>query len=117
MRLRQLGAEFLGEYSSTGYRRLESIEGAQGVIFQCPKCAEGKPPGEPDGVGFAGAHSVLCWFTNPRNAAAVPVSAFPGPGRWTIEGSSIDDLTLHPSVHLSGAGCGWHGWVKAGDAS
>lgn len=119
-RLRALDASYLGEYAvvdgRTSYWTLDAIEGAQGVLFQCPLCAAGKPVSE-DGLGVEGAHYVLCWFTNPRNATPVPADAEPLPGRWQLEGTSLDDLTLHPSVHLTGPGCGWHGFVKDGDAT
>jgi hypothetical protein len=39
----------------------------------------------------------------------------PGPGRWTVSGTGLADLTLAPSIHLSGPGCGWHGFVTAGE--
>lgn len=123
MRLLDLDAEFVGEYHERGYRRFNHIEGAQGVLFQCPVCAVGKEPGEEvdDLTGerrrfFRGAHYVLCWFSNPRNAPAVPADAFPRPGRWQATGETIDTLTLSPSVLLQ-SGCGWHGWVKNGDAA
>jgi hypothetical protein len=73
---------------------------AEGVIFQCPLCVN------------TGGHYVQCWF-----AGKVPDGLTPGPGRWTPTGTGIDDLTLNPSVHLSGEGCGWHGWVKNGEAA
>jgi hypothetical protein len=73
-----------------------SLSVADGVIFTCPKC---------------GGHQVLSWFSG-----RVPPDAKPGPGRSTPSGTGIDDLTLHPSIDLSKAGCGWHGWVKNGEA-
>lgn len=130
-RLRDLDAEFVGEWSEKSHRRLPSIEGAQGLMFQCPKCAIGKEYGEEisdaDGTrrGFwRGAHHVLCWFTNPRGAPPVPDSADPKPGRWTIspQTTGIDDITFivgpySNSVLLTGAGCQWHGFVTNGDAT
>lgn len=127
MRLRDLDARFVGGWRPGNHRDLPSIEGAQGLLFQCPFCAAGKPAVvEEDGSrGFAGAHYVLCWFANPINAERVPDSEFPGPGRWTFSGTSIDDATLSPSVnldvHTTHTGdpheCRWHGWVKSGDAA
>jgi hypothetical protein len=123
MRLADLDATFLGNYteSPTSYRQLDSVEGAQGVMFQCPKCAEGKERGEEDGRRFVrGAHSIICWFANPRNAPKVPDDASPKPGRWYFTGDSIDSLTFTGpgacSVLLT-SGCGWHGFVKDGDAT
>lgn len=129
MRLRDLDAEFIGRWKKSrrgqvSYRRLTSINGAQGISFQCPLCAVGKERGEEDGRGhFKGAHYVICWFRNPRGAEPVPADATPGPGRWWAEGSSIDDLTfthgepaMAKSVQLNG-GCNWHGLVEHGAAA
>lgn len=127
MRLRELDAEFIGEYrdepGNRGYHRVATIDGAQGVMFQCPVCAVGKERGEANGRGhYKGVHYVICWFRNPRGAAPVPADAQPGPGRWWAEGSSLDDLTfthgepsLPKSVQLTG-GCNWHGYVENGEA-
>lgn len=113
MRLRDLDAHFIGkakieEEDVRSYERLPGIEGAQGIMFQCPKCA-----------GTSG-HYVICWFATPVNAPRVPDKVNPGPGRWNPQGFSIDDLTFVPpgavSVQLLG-GCNWHGFVKNGDAS
>jgi hypothetical protein len=134
MRLRELDAHFVGVWhddramgGGAGWRMLPSIEGAQGLMFQCPKCAEGKEAGEElDDVtgemrGFRrGAHPILCWFRNPRNAPAAPDDVAPVPGRWWMEGTSIDDVSfvqgnppITNSVLLQG-GCNWHGYVTNG---
>ena len=114
MRLAELEGRFVGGYaqiaSRVSHRELASVDGAQGVLFECPKCH---------------GHQVLCWFKNPRNAPIVPADAKPGPGRWIFTGDSIDTLTLEPSVDLSKIDaehpahegrCYWHGWVKSGNA-
>lgn len=132
MRLRNLDAQFVGEYGPKtdehgtyiGWRFVPSIEGAQGLWFQCPLCAVGKEYGEEDGRGhWKGAHGVLCWFRNPRGAERVPDSAEPGPGRWWAEGTSIEDLSftfgeppMAKSVALLG-GCSWHGYITNGEAT
>lgn len=121
MRLTDLDAEFIGERTETSYRRLDSIEGAQGLSFQCPGCSVGKETGEEDGRRFVrGAHYVLCWFRNPRGADPVPADALPGPGRWWIEGTGLDDLTFDygqpvqaKSIQL---GC-WHGFITNGEVT
>lgn len=118
MRLRDLDATFVGAWHPGGYTRLRSAEGAQGLLFQCPKCSEGKERGEGH---VKGAHYVLCWFANPRNAPRVPDDAKPGPGRWIFAGDSIDDVNFvgpaAASVHVTGEGCGWHGFVRNGAAA
>lgn len=92
----------------SGYGKVATASEADGVMFLCPKCASA----ELNDDGKRSGHPVICWF-----AGKVPASASPGPGRWTFTGSTIDDLTLNPSVWLNGAGCGWHGWVRNGDAT
>lgn len=118
MKLTDLEPSFVGNYrehegprgDGVSHFRLPSVEGAQGVLFTCPKC---------------GGHEVLCWFANPRNAPKVPDAAFPRPGRWTFSGETLDVLTLSPSVDLSGidkdnpaspSRCYWHGFVQNGEA-
>jgi hypothetical protein len=124
VRLRDLDATFLGNWTPTGYTRLGDrvVDGVQGVLFQCPLCAKSCERGEEDGRRFVrGAHYVLCWFLNPVNAPTVPDDANPKPGRWRFTGTSIDDITfigpLAVSVLLTGEGCGWHGFVVSGDAA
>lgn len=131
MRLRDLDGWFVSRVTVTpkSYWRQEDIDGAQGVLFQCPLCLIGKPPGE--GGGFAGAHYVQVCFANPRNALVAP-EAYDDSPRWTVSGTSLDDLTLSPSIDLNPSaaqrakrrklglseysGCGWHGSVTNGDA-
>ena len=76
---------------------------AQGIRFLCPKCFEANGH-KPEGV-----HSVLCWFADKD----VPDGKSPGPARWQATGTSVEDLTLTPSVLLT-SGCRWHGFVTAG---
>ena len=93
------------------FRHLASVDGAQGICFVCPKCQN---------------HSVLVWFSNPRNAPMVHADAYPGPGRWEFTGDTIESLTLNPSIDLSKIDnehpaapchCYWHGWVKNGETA
>lgn len=137
MRLRDLNGQFVYEVDAKGYRRSdgESLEGMQGLLFQCPKSGEGLDRGHENGRGFIrGAHHILVLFANPRNAAPPPANAHlrsdgtPNP-RWTIEnGTTLDDLTLSPSVDcdipwkdasgvLHPSDCKFHGFVRNGDAS
>lgn len=113
MKLRDLDACFCADvrFNTGSFNEQDSIDGAQGIIFDCPLCHR---------------HSVLCWFSNPRNALTVPDDMNPGPGRWAISGNGIDDLTLNPSVNLDchtpehnaryPSSCKWHGWVQNGEA-
>lgn len=114
-RLRELDAHFVGRLQpDKSYYRVDSIDEAQGVHFQCPKCAIGAIK-TPDGKAFVGVHSILCWFDN----RGVPPDLDPRPGRWNPSGTSLDDLTFVPpratSVQLNG-GCNWHGFVTNGSA-
>jgi hypothetical protein len=118
MKLLDLEPQFVGRYHAasgpgdrTSYDVLTSVDGAQGILFICPKC---------------GNHSVLCWFKNPRNAPPVPDTAFPRPGRWTFTGDTFDVISLQPSIDLSKVDaenpaspgrCYWHGYVTNGQAS
>lgn len=111
--LKELEADFVMLEQLTPqtiYRRVASLADAHGLLFLCPKCFV-------DNKGKVGTHSVLCWFVG-----KVPDDLTPKPGRWTPQGTCLDDLTFVPSpghsnsVLLTGAGCGWHGFVKNGCA-
>ena len=81
----------------TAYRPVDRIEDAEGLRFKCPLCLT--------------SHEILCWSDD------APASAVPRPGRWTLDGSGVGDLTLaeegRPAV-LQG-GCGWHGRIEGGE--
>lgn len=108
-----LEAEFLKLTDPKGgsFRRVDTLAEADGILFLCPKCyaALGSRPG---------VHRVLCWFRG-----KVPDEISPKPGRWTPQGTGLDDLTFVPgnpskpvSVLLTD-GCRWHGLVRNGDAT
>jgi hypothetical protein len=103
-----LDAHFLGRYNEQdgSYYRDVPFESAQGVSFQCPRCAEGLQRTE---TYIVGDHSIICWFYG-----KVPDNILPGPGRWIPSGTSLLDLTLNPSVSLEKS-CGFHGWVTSGE--
>lgn len=91
---------------------VHSIADAQGVEFLCPKCFA-------DNNGPVGTHMVMLW----SRSRGVPDDATPGPGRWTLHGTSYADLTVHGdpvgnprSVQLNG-GCGWHGFITNGEVT
>ncbi len=113
MKLTELHPEFIALIPE-GWRHVEAIAEAQGVMFLCPKCwvANGGP---------VGTHAVICW----SRSRGVPDSQYPKPGRWTLEGTGLHDLTLNGdapggggarSVLLTG-GCQWHGFVTNGEVS
>lgn len=100
VRLRELEARFIRSNPPVGWQTVDTIDEADGVMFLCPGCFARNG-------GAEGTHVVICW------EPSVPLDVSPGPGRWPLVGTSLDDLTLTPSVALD---C-WHGWVKNGDAS
>jgi hypothetical protein len=110
MRLTELDPEFLRVTESGSFQVVETIDGAMGVSFLCPLCYAKN--GDPRGT-----HSVICWSSD----RGTPDAIRPGPGRWTLKGTSFSDLTLDGergktrSVQLVG-GCGWHGFVTNGEA-
>ena len=115
MRLIDLEQWFLRYEEKDGkvfYPFVDTLGEAQGVEFLCPKCFAANG-------GNVGTHAVICW----SRSRGVPEKAKPGPGRWKMEGTGFDDLTLNAdppgtarSVLLTG-GCGWHGFVTNGDAA
>lgn len=112
-KLTDLKAEFLALTEKPGsFRMVPRIEDAQGVWFACPKCYAANG-------GLKGTHMVICW----SRSRGVPDDVEPKPGRWSLHGTGLDDLTLNGdppggarSVLLT-SGCGWHGFVTSGDAA
>jgi len=83
---------------------VDTLAEAHGVWTPCPKCAATGNP-----------HGVLSFFTGVvlhaesdlgKNNAGQDV-------RWTPSGTSLEDLTLSPSIQIQG-GCNWHGWIENG---
>lgn len=121
MKLIDLAATFIGDYQASGsFRELESIDGAQGIMVQCPRCAAGKQAevGEDGRMGFPGVHYLVLWFANPRNAPEVPPDAKPVPGRWIVQGETLEDLSfVGPNAASIGVSNGqhWHGFLRNGE--
>lgn len=115
MKLKTLEATFLKYTPEEGrdiFAMVDTLAEADGIKFLCPKCLS-------QNNGTVGTHMVICWF-----AGKVPDSLHPNPGRWTPQGTCIEDITFVPgnppksvSVLLIGKGCGWHGFVKNGEAT
>lgn len=83
---------------------------ADGILFLCPKCFEEAKKSN------VNVHSIICWFVD-----KVPDGLSPGPGRWTPQGTCLEDLTFVPSPRFSHSvlltsGCQWHGFVTNGHA-
>lgn len=92
-----------GGFEIDEFHRVDTLEEAQGIWFDCPLCFTANN-------GPVGTHGVQIWFEG-RN---VPERlGFDGEGkkvRWNVSGSSLDDLVLTPSILLK-SGCNWHGFV------
>jgi len=95
MKLAELDAYFVRS-EGPGYRRHVEFAEAQGIVFVCPKCKD------KDG------HSVCVWFIG----RGVPEDEPPLP-RWSFNGTSLENLTIFPSIDVKGC---WHGWITNGDA-
>lgn len=105
MKLVELEPRFI-RHIDGGSINVGAISEADGIIFLCPKCFR-------KNGGKVGTHSIICW--NP----SVPIDVKPGPGRWNLEGTGYDDLSLvagSSSIAISG-GCTWHGFVTSGEVT
>lgn len=106
MKLRELEPRLLKILASDRWNcEGVSLADADGVIFLCPVCFK-------NNGGPVGTHSIICW------KPSVPLAQSPGPGRWNLIGTSIDDLTLQAgssSVLLQGAPCRAHFFIRNGE--
>ena len=99
MKLSELDAVFLRTIDRQSWREVQDIAEAQGVRFLCPKCfAENGGP-----VGTA--TRLFRW----SESRGTPAAMRPGPGRWLLVGTGIDDLTLNadPPRTARCCGCQW----------
>jgi hypothetical protein len=104
VKLTELDPQFY-RYGVQSFLLTEALSQAQGILFLCPFCFMRN-------AGPVGTHSVLCWF----KGRGVPDEAMPAP-RWAVSGTGYHDLSLSPSVHLTGEGCGWHGFITNGEVT
>lgn len=102
---RKLNPHFPANYMNDWFIRVEAFAEAHLVKFICPK---GHAAGHP--------HSVYIAF----EGSPVPEHLFKNKDgqtvRWKASGSSLDDLTLTPSILEEDNGCEWHGYVTRGEA-
>jgi hypothetical protein len=111
MKLVDLEPSFERAIDNRSWKHVDTIGEATGVSFLCPKCfgANG---------GRRGTHMVICWSRD----RGTPDDLSPKPGRWSLVGTGLHDLTLEGeggksrSVLLTG-GCGWHGFVTNGEVT
>ena len=103
MNLSDLQAVFVKWVDPHHRQLVETLAEADGVKFLCPKCFA-------ENGGAVGVHSIICW------SPEVPQDTFPTPGRWSMQGASLTDLTLvaGPSSVLLTGGCQAHFFVRNG---
>lgn len=77
---------------------------AHGIRFLCPKSIASHS-------GKVGAHSVQIYFVGSQVPNHIGVNAKGDAVRWTASGTSLDDLSLSPSIQEQDNICGWHGFV------
>jgi hypothetical protein len=75
--------------------RANKLIEAQGVQFECP-CGEG--------------HMICIWFHTPPVLPPASSDSPPNEKRWEHGGTSLEDLSLWPSILLP---C-WHGFIENG---
>jgi hypothetical protein len=86
---------------------VENIADADRVSFLCPKCFS-------DNGGKVGTHRVAIDFIGRGTPDDARMHNDHGqPVRWSFQGSSLEDLTLGPSILIL-HGCAWHGFVEQG---
>lgn len=109
MKLIELEPRLVRYLSDGRILTVPTLAECQGVLFLCPKCfVENKGP--------VGTHRVLCWSAT----RGVPANVPPLPGRWTISGTNLKDVTLSgengkSSSVLLTSGCRWHGFITNGE--
>lgn len=111
LRLVDLEPRFV-RYETRGAREYlvhtSRLDNAQGMVFLCPSCFE-------KNGGAVGTHAVEVTFASRGAENHQGSHGRDGtPSRWSVSGSSFDDLTLTPSVDLT-PGCAWHGFITNGE--
>src|SRR5579859_7129661 len=87
--------------------RVAAISEAHGVRFICPKSFATHG-------GKVGAHSVQVYFVGSPVPKDIGVNKSGQAVRWTASGTTLDDLSLSPSIQEQDNICGWHGFVGSG---
>jgi hypothetical protein len=87
--------------------RVDSMSQAHGLRFLCPKsfAAHG---------GRIGTHSVQVYFTGSPVPSHIGINKNGQTVRWSVSGTSLEDLSLSPSIQEEDVACGWHGFVGSG---
>lgn len=111
--LRELEARFIAYHKETEeemfargvaqpadfFKRVETLAEAHGIRFLCPK---------------ARAHMIQIYFSGSPVPEHLGKNKDGQTVRWSVFGTSLDDLSLTPSIHEQDDICGWHGFVGSG---
>ena len=84
--------------------RVSTLNEAHGIRFICPKSFATHG-------GKVGAHSVQVYFAERPVPSHIGVNKNGSAVRWNASGTSLDDLSLTPSIQEQDTICGWHGFV------
>lgn len=103
MRLTDMNPQFVGA-GGAGIFRADGTQATPrtgvGLAFDCP----------------CGKCGIRCYvdFTNPLDGGPTLV---PDRSHWQRTGDTFETLTLTPSIlrNPSKGGCGWHGYIRAGE--
>lgn len=102
--LADLEPRTLGRDTDDGWHEDVPWNEARGIRFICPKCWL------KNGRSDIGVHSMICWVPG------VPLTRPPSPGRWSLVGTGLADVTLvagSSSIQIQG-GCNAHFWIRGG---
>jgi hypothetical protein len=104
MNLSELHPRCLKLTSTQSFDTTAEFKDCDGIIFLCPVCFR-------TNNGPVGTHSVICFKPH------VPLTVNPGPGRWSFQGTSADDLTLvaGSSSVLLDSDCKAHFFIRSGE--
>ena len=83
---------------------VDSFSGADGISFLCPKSFA-------QNHGNQGTHRIQVYFVGSSVPSHLGRNKNGETVRWKANGSSLDDLSLTPSIQEEDPTCGWHGFV------
>lgn len=89
------------------FQHVSMLHEAHGVRFICPKSFATHG-------GKVGAHSVQVYFVGSPVPSDMGTNNDGQTVRWSASGTSLDDLSLSPSIQEQDSICGWHGFVGNG---
>jgi hypothetical protein len=86
------------------FRRVDMLSQAHGIHFLCPKAFASNS-------GPVGTHRIQVYFSGSPVPPHLGKNKQGETVRWNVSGSSLDDLSLTPSIQEEDPTCGWHGFV------